>query len=202
MTDSEPRADSITWKAHIRVDKFTPEQVRAAKAQLGLDDWPTIDQLNAWGTPAEYVELDDANALTQIGRRRLMDRFTSVAANQGFDATHGRIGVGDGSTAWSATDTDLSAAAGSTHRWFQLVNGAPTSGTGASSGVGTFVAVFAAADGDFVWNEWGIDGGTASGNTVTTEGNTTPGLINRKVVSLGTKVSPAVWTFTCTITLT
>jgi hypothetical protein len=75
-------------------------------------------------------------------------------------------------------------------------------GTGASSGVMTVVATFGTSVGNFHWQEWGIDGGTANGTTVTADGNTTPGLVNHKITDLGTKTSAASWVFTVTITIT
>ena len=67
--------------------------------------------------------------------------------------------------------------------------------------LGTFVATFGTTVGNFHWQEWGIDGGTADGTAVTSEGNTTPGLVNHKIADLGTKTSAASWVFTVTITL-
>jgi hypothetical protein len=58
--------------------------------------------------------------------------------------------------------------------------------------------VFGTADGNFAWQEWGIDIGTAtvsSGNTVNAV------LLNRKVASNGTKASGQTWTATATITI-
>jgi hypothetical protein len=195
----EPRTDSINWHAHARVDKFTVEQFDALAERLGRK--PLGPDLKEHIAPYDSVE-SDGNLLTRQGLKRIMDRLVGTASNQALDSTHTRIGVGDDATAAAATQTDLQAGAGSTHRQFELVDAVGTVGTGASSGVVTFVATFESADANFAWAEWGIDGGTADGTTVTTEGNTTPGLINRKVSSLGTKTSAAVWVFTVTITIT
>ena len=193
--------DSITWHAHARVDKFTAEQEAEALVIAEREGIPVHVALFRMFDPFEVVE-EEGNLLTRLGLHRLWDRFIGTASNQALDATHTRIGVGDGVTAAATTDTDLGAVAGSTHRWFQLVGGVATIGAGASSGVLTVVATFGTADGNFAWNEWGIDGGTASGNTVTADTNTTPGLINHKVPStLGTKTAAATWVFTVTITI-
>jgi len=194
-------ADSALWKPRITVRKFTAEQEAAAKVIAVKRQIPLSQALHETFVPHEVVE-DVGNALTRQGLRRIMDRLAGTASNQALDATHCRIGVGNGSTAFANTDTDLSAAAGSGNRQFELVDSAPAVGTGASSGVLTFVATFETGDANFAWSEWGIDGGTADGTTVTSEGNTTPGLINRKVTSLGTKTSAAAWTLTVTITIT
>jgi hypothetical protein len=152
-------------------------------------------------TPYETVEAD-GNLLTRLGRKRLIDRFVETASNVGIKTTTGRIGTGNSATAAVDTDTDLGAAAGSANRQFQMLDSAPSVGTGASSGVGTFVSTFGTGVGNYAWQEWGIDGGTAAGTTVTADTNTTPGLVNHKVTSLGTKTSAASWVFTVTITIT
>lgn len=198
---TEARTDTINWHAHARVDKFTAEDEEKAKRYAGEQGIPLSQALLELASPYDTIEAD-GNLLTRLGRRRLMDRLVGTASNQALDATHTRIGVGNSSTAAADTDTDLAAAAGAGNRQFELVDAVGTVGTGASSGVVTFVATFETADANFAWAEWGIDGGTADGTTVTAEGNTTPGLINRKVTSLGTKTSAASWVFTVTITIT
>lgn len=194
--------DNFGWKINATVDKFyawqEAEAILIAEAE-GRTDIGNI--LKERFEPYERVSVD-GNLLVRQGLRRLMDRLVGTASNQALDATHCRIGTGNSNTAAAATDTDLNAAAGSSNRQFQLVDSAPTVGTGASSGVCTFVATFGTGVGNYAWQEWGIDGGTASGTTVTSEGNTTPGLINHKVTSLGTKTSAASWVFTVTITIT
>lgn len=204
--------DAGGWKAHIRLDKFTAEQeaeairVGMADGRLWLDDdgivqGPLGEILKSRFVPYETIEVD-GNSLTRLGRKRLMDRLLVTASNQGLDSTHCRIGVGNGTTGVVDTDTDLSASSGSSNRQFNLVDSAPAVGSGASSGVGTFVSTFGTAVANFHWQEWCIDGGTANGTTVTADGNTTPGMMNRKVVDLGTKTSAASWVMTATITIT
>lgn len=193
-------SDAIRWVPRITVRKFTAEQEAAAKASAAERGIALSEALHEFD-PYEVLE-DVGNALTRQGLKRIMDRLAGTASNQALDSTHCRIGVGNGSTAFANTDTDLSAAAGAANRQFELVDSAPAVGSGASSGVLTVVATFETGDANFAWSEWGIDGGTADGTTVTTEGNTTPGLINRKVTSLGTKTSAAAWTITVTITIT
>lgn len=131
------------------------------------------------------------NLITNAGWTRLMNLLTNQGATQALDATHARIGVGNSNTAEAYTDTDLGASAGSSNRWFQLVSGAGTLGTRTLA----FAASFASADGNFAWNEVGLDFGTASGNTVTAP------LFNHKAgIAQGTKASGQVWTATATIT--
>lgn len=189
--------DSVQWHAHARVDKFTLDQVLACQLALGLKREPISHELLMFCSPDDFIEAE-GNLLTRQGKKRLMDRLLGTASNQALDATHCRIGVGDSSASAIDTQTDLQA---TTNKYFKLVDSAPSVGTGASAGVGTFVATFGTTVGNFVWNEWGIDGGTGSTATVTADTNATPGLINRKVTALGTKTASAVWVFTVTITL-
>ncbi len=193
--------DLISWHAHARVDKYTAAQVEACRVSLGLDREPTGPELLGFCASAEHVE-SDGNTLTRLGRKRLIDRLVGTTSNQALDATHLRIGVGNSATAAVDTDTDLGAAAGAGNRQFQLADSAATVGTGASSGVMTVVATFGTGVGNFAWAEWGLDGGTANGTTVTADTNTTPGLVNHKITSLGTKTSAASWVFTVTVTIT
>lgn len=201
MTATDTRADTINWHAHARVDKYDAEQIAACRFTLELDREPTGLELLAFCAASDSIE-SDGNLLTRQGLKRIMDRLLGTTSNQALDATHCRIGTGNSATAANATDTDLNAAAGSSNRQFQLVDSAPAVGSGASSGVGTFVATFGTGVGNYAWQEWGIDGGTASATTVTADTNTTPGLINHKVTSLGTKTSAGIWVFTVTVTIT
>lgn len=193
--------EGIKWEAHARVDKFNLNQIEACRAALGLDREPTGVELLEFCAAESFVETE-GNLLTRLGRKRLIDRLVGTASNQALDATHLRIGTGNSATAAVDTDTDLNAAAGAGNRQFKLADSAGTVGSGANSGQLTVVATFATGVGNYAWEEWGIDGGTADGTTVTADTNTTPGLINHKVTSLGTKTSAAAWVFTVTITIT
>lgn len=131
------------------------------------------------------------NLITNAGWTRLMNLLTNQGATQALDATHARIGVGNSNTAEAYTDTDLGASAGSANRWFQLVSGAGSLGTRTLA----FSGSFGSSDGNFAWNEFGLDFGTASGNTVTAP------LFNHKAgIAQGTKAAGQVWTATATIT--
>lgn len=195
--------ENAQWRIMARVDKYDLDAIARAREFFGLapNAEPLGWQLAAVAAPYETIH-DEGNLLTRQGLRRLMDRLAGTASNQALDSTHTRIGTGNVATAAVATDTDLGAAAGAGNRQFQLVDSAPAVGTGASSGVLTCVATFTTGVGNYAWAEWGIDGGTANGTTVTSEANTTPGLCNHKITSLGTKTSAASWVFTCTVTIT
>lgn len=185
-----PLADPAFGTTLWRVARWDEAQTAWAARKLGHA--PIDLDFRALGVRPYRVTEFAGNLITNAGWTRLMNLLTNQGATQAFDATHTRIGVGDGTTPAEAyADTDLAAAAGSTHRWFQLVSGAGTLGTRTLS----WSASFGTADGNFAWNEFGIDQGTASGNTVTAV------LLNHKVgISQGTKASGQTWTATATIT--
>lgn len=169
--------DSIsqkTWNVLWRVDKY------------GVDTNRSI-----FPSPYKTVYVHD-NLLCTAGITRLENLLIGTGSTQAYDATHTRIGVGNGVGTAAAADTDLSAAAGSANRWFQLVDQTST----VSTNVLTVHATLATGDGNFVWNEFGVDQGTASGNAVTAP------LLNHKTsAALGTKTTGS-WAITLTITIT
>jgi hypothetical protein len=202
-----PIRDSAFGTTHWRVERWDAEQTRYAYNRLkDLGIVVPIEnrgyRANAAITPGLFRRVGVApyevsevvgNLITNAGWTRLMNLLTNQAATQALDATHARIGVGNSNTAEAYADTDLGAVAGSANRWFQLVSGAGTLGTRTLA----FSATFGTADGNFAWNEFGLDFGTASGNTVTAP------LFNHKAgIAQGTKASGQTWTATATITWT
>lgn len=146
------------------------------------------------------VEARDAgeNVLTVAGAQRMLELFANQNARQAMDATHTRIGFGDGSTAATDADTDLSAIAGATHRYFQLVDGAGTITAATGNKKIAFTVTVATGNGNLAagTSEWCIDGGlTSGGSTVTAP------MINRAVQALGTKSNLQSWAFTASLSL-
>lgn len=174
------RADLLSWRVHGVVRKYEGEDADARALACG-DDYDDVFEF-------------DGNLLTTAGLTRITSLITG-GGGQAATNTSARIGVGTGTTAAAIGDTDLSAAAGSSNRQFEIMAATYPQ---VSAGVMTFRAVFTTGEANFHWQEWGIDIGTpivAAGTTV----NAT--LVNHKVVDLGTKTSAAAWTFTVTITL-
>lgn len=184
------KLDGLNWQAHAHVDKFTIDQVEACRKALGLERDPYGDELRAFCTPDSFIDAP-GNSLTNAG----LTRITSLIIGGGGQAatnTAARIGVGDSTTAFGASQTDLQA---STNKYFKVMDATFPS---TSTGVITFKSTFATGDANFAWQEWGVDIGTptvSSGSTVSAT------LLNRKVASLGTKTNAASWAFTVTITL-
>ena len=180
--------DSIKWNAHMTIRKYD-EAASDVAASAGLDS-PTDEDFERLGVkPFEVVEVP-RNLLTTAGIGRIVTLLNAGTGNL-IASTTARVGAGNSSTAEAVGQTDLQAAAGSTNRWFQ------TCTVTTPSNVLTFQATFGTADGNFAWNEWGIDIGTA---TVTSSAVVNAVLLNRKVASNGTKASGQTWTATATIT--
>lgn len=172
------------------VERYDADQVAWATLQLGHEP-RLLSEFTDLGLESYETTEHLGNLITNVGYSRIGNLATNQGATQAFDATHTRIGAGNGVTAVTYADTDLSAAAGATNRFFELVSGAATIG---ATRTWAWTAVFASADGNFAWNEFGIDQGTANGTTVTAP------LLNHALTSQGTKASGQVWTATATIT--
>jgi hypothetical protein len=107
------------------------------------------------------------------------DSATSVFLN----STNAHLGVGDSSTAFAASQTDLQAASNKTRK--AMESSYPTR----SSGALTLRSLFGTSDANFAWNEWGTFTASTAGTMYT-----------RKVESLGTKTGAQSWQLTATIT--
>jgi len=101
-----------------------------------------------------------------------------------FNNANSYLGVGDSSTAFAATQTDLQA---STNKLRKAMEASyPTLATN----VLVFRSLFGTGDANFAWQEWGVFNNSSAGT-----------MMCRKVESLGTKTSAQSWQLTATITL-
>jgi hypothetical protein len=157
--------------------------------------WVPRDELVAAGYLPDGEEDFGTNLWTTAGWARILANLTAVpGAAAVYDATHTRLGVGNGVTAAAIGNTDLAAAAGSANRQFKLVDGAPTVAASGGTGSVAWTATFATGVGNFVWAEWCVDNGTADGTTVSAP------MLNRAVPnSLITKTSAAAVALTVTL---
>lgn len=184
----------ITWRAHALVEKWDEDATKWVKEKSGLVAPKAADFLAAKVKPYEVVEQPN-NLLTTAGLTRISNLITATGGTQAASTTAARIGTGNGAGTAAVGDTDLSASAGSSNRWFNILDSAP----GVSAGVMTFVSTFTTGNGNYAWNEWGIDIGTP---TVTSTATVNACLLNHKTsAALGTKTAGSSWAFTATITL-
>jgi hypothetical protein len=141
--------------------------------------------------PYEVFQRDNANMILQAGWVALLGGIAGTSITTKYSASVGRIGVGDSATAAAYSQTDLQA---STNKYYQLVSTAPVISTASSPPTLVFTSTFGTANGNFAWNEFITDEGTAS-NT----GPVVAVCLNRGVVTMGTKASGQTWTATETI---
>lgn len=185
----EGTTDTIKWSVALRIDRYDEAAVR----RTGLTE-PSTEDFERLGIEPYETTVVANNLLTTAGLTRLTSLLTA-GGGQALTNTSCRIGVGNGSGSAAVGDTDLSASAGSANRWFQIMDATYPS---TSAGVVTFRSTFASADGNFAWNEWGLDIGTP---TVTSSNTVNATLFNHKTsIAQGTKASGQVWTATATVT--
>lgn len=133
--------------------------------------------------PYEVVK-GEGNLLLNEGINELLTILCSASSGTKFDNSNARIGVGNGNAAAAATQTALQ---GGSTQLNGMESGYPTYGTSQQA---VFRASFASGEANFAWEEWTVDNGASADKN-----------LNRKVASLGTKVSGTTWVFTVTITL-
>lgn len=100
-----------------------------------------------------------------------------------FDETNAHIAIGDGTTAYASSQTDLQ---GSSSVRIAVSAGYPQR----SGAVLTYQTIADEDTANFDWNEWGIVNAATGGE-----------MLVRAVQDLGTKAQGAEWKFTGTITV-
>lgn len=185
--------DTLTWTPRAHVDKYDDEQTAWMKTKHGILI-PTGDDFARAGVKPYDTADDEGNLVTTAGLTRLMTLLIA-SGGQGLTNTATRLGVGNGAGSAAIGDTDLGASAGSGNRWFQIMDATYPS---VAAGVMTAKATWATGDGNFAWNEWGLDVGTPT----VTSGNTVAAcFFNHKTsAALGTKAS-GTWSLTVTVTI-
>jgi hypothetical protein len=121
-------------------------------------------------------------ALTNAFRDYLAAKLVGGAAAL-FDNANAHIGVGNSTTAFAATQTDLVGAS-------KFRKAMDATYPQAAAGAMTFRSTFATGDANFAWEEWGVFNAAAAGT-----------MMNRVVQANGTKASTETKQVTVTITL-
>lgn len=121
-------------------------------------------------------------ALTNAGRDLMAADVIGESVTE-YNNANAHIGVGNGTTAFSAAHTDLQGAS-KTRKAMDATY--PSRATN----VLTFRSTFGTTDANHAWDEWGVFNAAAAGT-----------MLNRKVEALGTKTSAQSWQFTVTLTV-
>jgi hypothetical protein len=183
--------DSIDWHAQLFIRRFDEDQTNWVAKRSGLLA-PQEAHFDALGVKPYDESMVDRNLLTTAGIGRIV-AILNLGTGNLISSTTARVGTGNGAGTAAIGDTDLSAAAGSANRWYNLCT------VTTPSNVRTFASTFASGDGNYAWNEWGIDIGTA---TVTASAVVNAVLLNHKTsIAQGTKAAGQTWTATATVTL-
>lgn len=177
MNETQPRAhqDSGIHHTITRIRKF---KNCATCIEAGND-------VCLHGTPIEEVEII-GNILLNAGINELWTLACGSGGTE-YDNGHAYIGVGDSSTAASATQTGLQASSNKTYKPMDATF--PTSG---SSQLVTFQATFGGSDANYSWQEFSV-----RNHSDETSGQA----LNRLVSNQGTKTSGQTWQVQIQITL-
>lgn len=124
------------------------------------------------------------NDLTVAGLQNMLDLIFTSGGGTRLSTGNARIGVGDSTSPFSTSHTDLQASTNKLRKG--MVAGYPAR----AAQTVTLQAQFGSSEANFAWNEWGLFWGASGAN-----------MLSRKVQPLGTKASPAVWVLTATVTL-
>lgn len=173
--------DKVMWHAEWRVEKR-------------LGDW-TGEQIVKGLAPHPYEIIQQEGNLLMFGGASvlwecLIGNGTAGVGNLQFFANgNAAIGVGDGTAAEVATQTDLQGT-NKLRVGMDLTYPQHTDGTTSGAATIRFQSTFGAGQANFAWQEWGIFNATAGQR-----------MLNRKVASLGTKGAAATWTLAVALTL-
>lgn len=131
----------------------------------------------------------EGNELTTAGLERVADVLVNGSSGslKPLTTTAVRLGVGNSSTAFDPSDTDL----GSSQRYATMESGYPS----VDGDEITFQSVFGSNEANFAWECWGID---VDDTPPAADGNIPLSLFNRKVFSFGIK-SGGTWTLTVVV---
>lgn len=168
----EEKINQKTWQVKWTIRKFHGD------IDADYSKW-----LKGEAQPFEVSEVAD-NLLLNEGIQLLLDLLIG-AGGTAYNNTNARLGVGDSSTAESASQTALQAA--TNKAWAGMEATYPSR----ASQTVTWRAVFGTSAANFAWNEF----------TIVNAADDTGTNLNRKVSSQGTKASGQTWTLDMTLTI-
>lgn len=157
----------------------------------GVFKWSPVAVVKKYDNSGKLYETvrAEGNGLTDAGVARLTALLIGdpVVA---LDSSHVRIGVGDSTSAFSPSDTNL----GSSQFYQVMSPGFPD----IDGSVVTWKCEFADAEANFSWECWGLDVDASGGVSA---GATPIELFNRRVFNFGIKTG-GTWSLAVTINIT
>jgi len=190
-----PQKAGVVEAAGIRALLTQPEDVIRTHPVWDILKWHSDKERLAGVKPYAHLR-HYGNLLTTVGATYIWQKVTVTGGPpQTMDAAHTRLLSDNSATAATAGDTNSSATAGAANQFWQQASSVTL-----STSTATIVGTFGSSDGNFAWQSLGIEVGanaTASSAAVSAGGI----LMTHKVVSSGTKSSPASWQLTVTVQL-
>lgn len=175
---------AAAWRFDWLCEKWSEEACDFVRRKLGIVGDVSSELLRQVIGAPELEEAIPGNLLLNEGIQEMLDLLIgaggSVAA---YNNATAQIGVGDSSTAESASQTDLQAASNKT--WKAMNASYPQR----SAQTMSWQSDFGSSDANYAWNEWSIRNGAARDKN-----------LNRKVQALGTKTT-GTWTLTGQVTI-
>lgn len=172
--------EKLTYRAKWQVLKFNRDINEYRRPDGSID----YERFFAENEPYETLEFE-GNLLLNNGINQMWLLVTG-SGGTAYNSTNSYLGVGDGTTAASASQTGLQGS----NRYFKGMDSGYPSVSGTTC---TWQATFGGTEANFAWNEAGV----ANGSNPPTTGV----LLNRLVQSMGTKQSGQTWTLRLSITL-
>jgi hypothetical protein len=177
----ENKAESIKWGSTFRLSKYYQDIIPFRGNE---------SEFFRLYKPFEIIDGKE-NCLLDIGKAyiwlRVIGSAREIDANA-FTHTNSTIGVGDSTTPASSDQLDLQASSNKKYNAMDLTYPLFSDTT---PNVLKFQSSFGSTEANFAWQEWVIKN-TAWLQTV----------LNRRVVSLGTKTAGPTWTLNVTLTIT
>jgi hypothetical protein len=167
--------EKFSYRTQWKVRRYASEEAYRADAPSAVID--------ADGQQLPGESEIEGNVLLNEGIALLLDLLIGAGGTH-YGNANAYIGVGNDSTAASATQTGL---LGTSTAYRPMESGYPQR----SGQTVTWRAVFGANDGNFSWNEFTI--ANANSNSGTN--------LNRRVSAQGTKASGQIWTVDVSITI-
>lgn len=172
-------------KALLRKTEIEQELIRQGLAGIELEtEAVKILRCEALSPIHEAIA---ENSLVNAGTNALALALTGGSFTT-YNNANAALGVGDSSTAFNLSQTNLQGTTNVTDRIRKAMDATFPSVTGA---VASFRSTFGTSDANFAWNEWALFNNVVDGSGT---------MLNRSVTSLGTKTSAAAWQLSATIT--
>ncbi len=181
MFENVSEKENVRWKALWTIYKWDQDSTEEI-AQF-LQNGGTVEQAISVFEVAPKIEKIENNIGLNEGLQELIDIACGIGSPTKWDNDNSRLGVGNGNTAESATQTGLQ---GGSKTFKAMDSGYPQR----SNQTAEWRATFGSSDANYAWEEY----------TVVNAADDNGKNLNRKVSSKGTKSSGETWTLSLQIT--